>query len=544
MMFVEYALVDRAFGEHGLTGSPGMGCDVVSGQDEVLWSTQAFQSDDGSWRVRLAAPLDADQSLRVRAAGSDAVVPVGAERIGDFDPDTDLSRRGALSILPGDGCLRHADGSAFLWLADTWWYGLSDRISDDEFEALARQRADEGFSAVQICAGYYPEAETYAEAATTNGHLPTAGPGGELDLRWWSMADARVLTLVESGLVPVIVGGWSYHLDELGQRHFERHWREVVARWATLPVVWMLAGEQGLPWYDHLFEDDMVERAASLKAGWNGVGEYLAGIDPMHRPITSHPCPALGDQSTTDAFGGRDLADFVVLQTGHADRESVAGSLDTLTTELGLMPRMPVLNSEVCYEGIMGGSHDDLQRLLFWTHMCLGAAGHTYGAQGLWAFRDDAPVGPGQVWGDVQWRDAASLPGARQLGVGAAALRKLPWESFVHLPDGVVPSARAGRWIAPMAAGTDDVRVHYFPSVAFMTPDIGISLSLRDPVLAGMGESEWELQLLNPRTGDMADVMVVRPHRGEVRLRDILAPSLATVFPTLEDWVVVTRKPS
>ena len=36
------------------------------------------------------------------------------------------------------------------FLADTWWYGLTDRILTDEFYRLAQQRKDERFSAIQL----------------------------------------------------------------------------------------------------------------------------------------------------------------------------------------------------------------------------------------------------------------------------------------------------------------------------------------------------------------------------------------------------------
>ena len=43
------------------------------------------------------------------------------------------------------------------FLADTWWYGLTDRISIDDFYELAQQRKDEGFSAIQLLMGIPPE---------------------------------------------------------------------------------------------------------------------------------------------------------------------------------------------------------------------------------------------------------------------------------------------------------------------------------------------------------------------------------------------------
>ena len=52
---------------------------------------------------------------------------------------------------------KHHNRTIGHFLADTWWYGLTDRISTDEFYRLAQQRKDEGFSAIQLVMGIPPE---------------------------------------------------------------------------------------------------------------------------------------------------------------------------------------------------------------------------------------------------------------------------------------------------------------------------------------------------------------------------------------------------
>jgi len=70
---------------------------------------------------------------------------------------------------------------------------------------------------------------------------------------------------------------------------------------------------------------------------------------------------------------------------------------------------MPVLVGEVCYEGIMEANREEIQRPLFWGCMLSGAAGHTYGANGIWQVNiKEKPSGPsphGISWG--------ALPGKR-----------------------------------------------------------------------------------------------------------------------------------
>ncbi len=45
---------------------------------------------------------------------------------------------------------------------------------------------------------------------------------------------------------------------------------------------------------------------------------------------------------------------------------------------------MPVLVGETCYEGHMQQGFGDTQRRMFWQSILNGAAGHTYGAAGIW----------------------------------------------------------------------------------------------------------------------------------------------------------------
>ena len=75
---------------------------------------------------------------------------------------------------------------------------------------------------------------------------------------------------------------------------------------------------------------------------------------------------------------------------------------------------MPVLVGEVCYEGILEASRQEIQRFMFWTCILNGAGGHTYGANGIWQVNTrERPFGPsphGRSWGDVPWDVAARTP--------------------------------------------------------------------------------------------------------------------------------------
>ena len=81
-----------------------------------------------------------------------------------------------------------------------------------------------------------------------------------------------------------------------------------------------------------------------------------------------------------------------ILQTGHSSYASLQYSVEMVAASNRQSPSKPVVNSEVCYEGIMGGSWQEVQRFLFWTSLTMGSAGHTYGAQGIWGMHSVTPT--------------------------------------------------------------------------------------------------------------------------------------------------------
>ena len=61
---------------------------------------------------------------------------------------------------------------------------------------------------------------------------------------------------------------------------------------------------------------------------------------------------------------------------------------------------------------------------MFWVCMMNGAAGHTYGANGIWQLNrrgkphGASPNGTGNGYGVISWDEAMRLPGSQQLSFG------------------------------------------------------------------------------------------------------------------------------
>jgi hypothetical protein len=276
------------------------------------------------------------------------------------------------------------------------------------------------------------------------------------------MADLRIQYLVQQGLLPCVVGCWGYFLPLIGAERMKKHWRYLIARWGAYPVVWCLAGEGSMPYYlsQQKEEDTRIQRQ-----GWTEMGRYVRQTDPYAHLVTIHP-----SRSARDTVTDPSVLDFDMLQTGHSDRASIPNTINSVTSSLQQQPKMPVINGEVCYEGIMEASRQEIQRFMFWACVLSGAAGHTYGANGIWQVNTaEKPFGPsphGRSWGDVPWQEAYQLPGSRQLGLGKALLTRYPWWKMEPHPEWMDPHWTKENYVQPYAAGIPGkLRITFLPAM-------------------------------------------------------------------------------
>jgi len=266
------------------------------------------------------------------------------------------------------------------------------------------------------------------------------------------------------------------------------------------------------------------EDAALQKRGWTELGRYVRSVDPFHHPITIHP----GDSARTQVEDPTVL-DFDMLQTGHSDRKSIPRTVNQVLGSLESTPRMPVLVGEVCYEGIMEASRQEVQRFMFWTSILNGARGHTYGANGIWQVNTaDHPYGPsphGHSWGDTPWDTAAKLPGSEQIGLGKALLMRYPWWRFEAHPEWVDPHWSKEHYDLPYAAGIPgEVRFIFVPQMTFETPKVK---DLESGVV-------YQAFLFEPASGKRHDMGKVTP--------DSTGAWQPSLLPTFADWVIVLEK--
>lgn len=371
----------------------------------------AFWAGEQVWRVRYAPPTPGRYTYRT--VSSDLTNPdlhgqSGALEVSTYTGSNPLYKHGLVRVASDHLHFEHEDGTPFFWLGDTWWMGLCRRLRwPEDFQTLAADRVAKGFTVIQIIAGLYPDMPAFDPRGANEAGFPWEPEYGRINPPYFDMADVRIQYLAEHGLVPCIVGCWGYFLPWMGITKLKQHWRNLVARWGAYPVIWCLAGEGAMPYY---LSKTKAEDAALQQRGWTELAKYVRCIDTYHHPITIHPTNNARDQVEDPS-----LLDFDMLQTGHSGRKSIASTVNQVTGSLLRSPRMPVLVGEVCYEGILAQSWQDIQRFMFWSSILSGAGGHTYGANGIWQVNTaEHPYGAsphGGCWGDTPWETAYQLPG-------------------------------------------------------------------------------------------------------------------------------------
>ena len=523
---------------------------------------------NGEWRVRYSSGIPGRHHyLSTSSTGGSLTGVEGAVEV-----TAQGNSHGPLRVASDQRHLEHADGTPFLWLADTWWHGFVERLSDAEFRELAAKRAHQGFSVVQIVAGLYPEMEPFATEGRSNNGWAWHEDFTKPNLAWFDEADRRVTELLKHDLTPCIVGSWSHYLKHMDAKQLLWHWREMIARWGAYPVVWCLVGEPPVPASEDSGLRERLERqitsqrdvernpyfAKILPKGQNcsvseireiaysrieqensetlkrlnEVARGVREIEPYGRPITIHS-QGVGRHPWL-SLENEDLIDFWLPQSGHWNPDIVEQSVSHIKECIAHTPVKPSINGEPPYEGICGSHWQDTQRFLFWSHMLSGVAGHSYGAHGVWAF--NTPEFPGFISGRAPlWKEAADFLGASHVGIGSKILRALPWYKFEPHPEWIEVFLESESPYRPYAAGMPDgIRVIYVPSVLLYP-----SLELR---LRNLGKNPWRAQSVDPRTGKTERELCLNPDADGTE--NILGRSVNDPLPSCEDWILVLRPES
>ena len=490
---------------------------LPSGQEERV---PGFWAGGSTWRVRYAPPTPGNYQIRSACSDTknrdlhDQKMTLKAE---PYTGQNTHYKHGPLKVSDDKRHFQHADGTPFFWLGDTWWMGLCKRLSwPDGFETLTADRVQKGYTMVQIVAGLYPDMEPFDERGANEAGYPWDREFKSINPAYFDMADVRIQHLADHGLAACIVGFWGYFIPRMGMEKVKKHWRYLIARWSAYPTVWCLAGEGTMPYY---LSKTKEQDAETQKHGLTELARYVRATDPHHHPITIHP-----SSSSRLCVDDPSVLDFDMLQTGHSDRQSVPNTIEVVNKSLAATPTMPVLIGEVCYEGIMEASREEVERFMFWAALLSGNGGHTYGANGIWQVNTrEKPYGlspHGHSWGGPAWDIAAQLPGSGQLGLAKGLLTRYSWWKLEAKMDMIEPRWSKENYWMPFVAQIPEEAV-----LAFAPP------SFTPVTFHHLSTGSYRAFLFNPSDGSEVQIGSITP--------DANGAWKSIEFPILRDWIIV-----
>lgn len=337
-------------------------------------------------------------------------------------------------VLPG------MDSSIPCFLADTWWFGLSQRFCDKDFEALSRLRVAQGFTAIQMVVGVPPEVGPSHPSAKSCCGAPWDRKG-QFNTAYLTFARERIQYLNQLGLMVIVYGAWGYQIEWLGLENMMRWWSTLIKNLDDLNIIYCLTGEVNLwvgnedcllpdkntkdlsarkgaaflpksmaTWLKSFYIETLPrmtkKRAEKRRADWSRVLEFMA--TQTGKPIIVHTEPhELGYEALPSSCH---LA-VNTAQTGHDP-----GSRDRLwALPLKAYNRGErFINLEPWYEGIFGRFFLTDQLYAYWASMLGGAAAYCYGAQGIWNVGDGVFL---SQWGRQTFSEAMALDSPSLIGL-------------------------------------------------------------------------------------------------------------------------------
>lgn len=369
-----------------------------------------------------------------------------------------------------------------MFLCDTWWFAMSQRLNDEQFEAMARLRVEQGFTAVQLVVGIPPEVGLEnPNAGISNG--PAWDLEGNFNRQYLERATRRIRLLNALGLTVIVYGAWGHQIEWLGVPNMKQWWKLIVKSLDDLDVIYCLTGESDLwIWEEKKLLPDkstgdlltakarnllpsritrlLIRSASTLRTGvlryknkdrkrkWSEVLAYLNSL--TRKPIFVH----VTITTSNEAVDNPQLLSAVTVQTGHGEGSRL--SLHRLPHQLKAGdPKVRFVNLEPWYEGILDKFGAEDQLYAYWATMMAGADAYCYGAHGVWN------VGDGKFlshWGKQTLEQALELDTPRLLGIS----HKLFLESGFSAYPEVEVNEKDGRLVS-IKRSSDNSQVTFYP---------------------------------------------------------------------------------
>lgn len=317
------------------------------------------------------------------------------------------------------------------FLADTCWFGMTKRLSDEQFLELIELRQRQGFTAIQIVVGIPPEVGPNNQ----NSMSPVGAAWnlkGEINYNYLEFAKERIKIVNNHGMTAIIYGAWGHQIDWIGVKNMCQWWDAILEFMDGLDVIYCLTGECDI-WCNSLMvksllpdkTTDQLESKAPIINNmirklyncmmsdmissqykkrrmnrWSYVLEYVSSR--TIRPIIIHTTP---DIEGLFAVKNPALLSANTFQTGHS-RAAEKKIWELPYNSNLLYPNIPCVNLEPWYEGICDDFFQEYQLKAFWFSICSGVKAICYGAHGVWNVGDGTFL---RRWGEQGFDVAMEL---------------------------------------------------------------------------------------------------------------------------------------
>ncbi len=380
-----------------------------------VWKIRFAPTEAGTWKIQ----------TRVIVSTDGVTFTVGNDPGLDSDDGTlnidpapanghPLYRHGGFLKASKNGHqLTYYNGTPFYWLGDTWWnFPSRDTLFDTtdplkvSFKKLVDTRVAQGYTVYQAHGLQQAVPGTATPVSVFSAVDATSDFGKRFGMGYWCQNDQYIQYAASptKGLIGYIGFGTGAQMDAYSTDQLKRVFAYYFARYGAYPISFLLTQEYN------------VTPIAGRIAKWDEVGQMLYDLDPYKRALTAHPSVPSGDAKE---FWNKPWMALILAQGGHF----VYPSLSTREKyyQDAYATGKPFVQSEHNYEGFQKNDakgtptfRADAQ-MVRWTAIAAyqyGAAGFTYGAQGLYGSIVDASK-PGTTanWGPVlTWKQGLESP--------------------------------------------------------------------------------------------------------------------------------------
>ncbi len=469
-----------------------------------------FWDGGSTWRVRFAFPEPGTWSYRTTCSvTSDSGLHnrTGTIQVSAYTGENPVRKHGYPIVDTAGRHLTYADGTPFLFLADTAWepwfhFSLAD------WETYLDNRVAKKFTAILNSCGFDNWWETWSNGGCDNSIAENIGPftgsvgeAEEPNPVFFRKVDAFIEAQNERGLVAAVFGlmnaGDHAMITDDDRRLFAQT---------------MAARLQGSAVILSPPVDDDWSRADYM----NDVGQHLNDQDDgayqtlltYHMGTSAYNC---GDHTQPGSYTcdlhDESWVDFTAYQSGHNKPKgtqmaywAVRRAREMPLHYRSLSPAKPVMNVEPLYEmppSWFPPSHDVDDnayrcRQIGWTTLLSGACGHAFGVWGVWdygRYRLSHCATPAADWhqamdNEFSW-EAAHI---------AEFFQDLEWHTLEPRHDLIRDQTSHQRRKKVLAQDIDGEFL-----VAYM-PRENTKIEIRLSELAADGDAWW----INPRTGEQA----------------------------------------